>query len=314
LLTKFQGALLGTLTGDALGMPVEGWSQERILGEYGLVDRMLDARLGTGTYTDDTEMMIALAETLGQNGHIVPDMLAKSFTSNMNKARGYGAGSIITLSSLCAGNDWTQAAFAAYPEGSMGNGACMRIAPVGVLFHNRQDKLIEQATMSARVTHAHHLAIEGARLQAMAVASATLIPTEQPVGEDFVEGLVDGIDEPAYIESLNNLLELLAKPHDPLQVSKILGAETLALRSVPAAIYMFIRFNGDFKATVSEAVSLGGDTDTVGAMAGAICGAHLGHGAIPGEWYELLENGAKGRDYIKSLGQRLYEVWKAKGN
>ena len=60
---RFRGALLGTFIGDALGMPLEGW-RGRELQSKGLVRDMLDKRLGRGTYTDDTQMMIGLAEAL----------------------------------------------------------------------------------------------------------------------------------------------------------------------------------------------------------------------------------------------------------
>tara|TARA_B100000959_G_C14998117_1_gene631835 strand:+ start:17141 stop:18088 length:948 start_codon:yes stop_codon:yes gene_type:complete len=309
LLEKFQGALIGTLTGDALGMPVEGWTGERIRREHGVIDSMLEARLGAGTYTDDTEMMVALAETLCQNRCIDPVFLSKSLINNFNENRGYGVTTVIVLNFLRLNNNWEQAAFSHYPDGSMGNGACMRIAPVGVLFHDRPEELIKQATKSAELTHGHRLAIEGAKLQAMAVAGATMTPACQDIGAKFVEDLLKDIIEPEYKISLNKLLGLLSSPHDAEQITKILGSEMLALRSVPAAIYMFVRFNGDFKKIVSQAVSLGGDTDTVGAMAGAMAGAHLGLKSIPDEWFTMLENGAKGRDYIINLGEQLHNVW-----
>jgi poly(ADP-ribose) glycohydrolase ARH3 len=57
-------------------------------------------------------------------------------------------------------------------------------------------------------------------------------------------------------------------------------------------------------------VNLGGDTDTIGAMAGAAAGALHGVEGIPGEWMEALENGEKGRDYVRHLAEALWETWR----
>jgi poly(ADP-ribose) glycohydrolase ARH3 len=73
---------------------------------------------------------------------------------------------------------------------------------------------------------------------------------------------------------------------------------------VPAAIYCFLRHPDSFEDAVVEAVSLGGDTDTIASMTGAISGARLGIEAVPGEWVEKLEN----RNYIEDLALRLLEA------
>ena len=87
----FKGALLGTAVGDALGMPVEGWHPEDIRMKYGVLENMVDARAGKGRYTDDTEMMIALAESLIEKRSIDKAHLAKCFLSNFHEWRGYGS-------------------------------------------------------------------------------------------------------------------------------------------------------------------------------------------------------------------------------
>ncbi len=84
---NFQGSLLGTFVGDALGMPVEGWSPDTIAKHYGPVREMLEDRLGKGTYTDDTQMMIAVTESLVRCEGF--DRLHGSFLSG-NQAGGFG--------------------------------------------------------------------------------------------------------------------------------------------------------------------------------------------------------------------------------
>ncbi len=310
LLLKFQGALMGTFTGDALGMPFEGLSAGKIARGFGRIEDMVEARLGAGTYTDDTEMMIGLAEILAEHGHVQPQALAGRLVYNFNGDRGYGGGSLKVLRALKEGVPWDQAPKAAFAEGSMGNGAAMRIAPVGVLNHHDLEQLEKEAEISAKVTHTHPLGVEGAKLQALAVGLAAKEDSKERVDSArFLEELKIYTKETSFNNALNCADRLLARYHDPETIANELGNEVTALRSVPASIYCFLKFNGDFKKSVSEAVSLGGDTDTIGAMTGALAGAHLGVNAIPAEWLDALENGEKGRDYVMELGRRLYKIW-----
>lgn len=308
LLSKFQGALLGTFAGDALGMPFEGWTTGEIAQRFGRVKEMAEARLGAGTYTDDTEMMIGVAEMLADYGHVDSQALAHRLVSNFNGGRGYGGGSLMVIKALQDGVVWEKAPTVAFPEGSMGNGAAMRIAPVGVMFHHDLDLLEKEAELSAKVTHTHPLGVEGAKLQALAVGLATRTDFHQPIDSvRFLKELKIFLKEKSFCDALDSVGKALAKTHDPQLMANELGNETIALRSVPASIYCFLKFNGDFEKSVSEAVSLGGDTDTIGAMTGALAGAYLGAGAIPVAWFDVLENKDKGRDYVMELGRRMYE-------
>ncbi len=306
ILAKYQGSLIGTFIGDALGAPFEGQTHEQIRVKYGRVDSMVEARLGAGTYTDDTEMMISLAESMIPTGNVDPDLFAARLLSNFSENRGYGGGSLKVIEKLRQGIAWQEAAKHAYSGGSFGNGAAMRIAPVGVRFFKDLDRLSFEAELSAKVTHTHPQGVEGAKLQAMAVALAAAIgPDDEIDPSSFVAQLASNINDDGLKKALDFVVELMEQPHDPEVVIKTLGADTTALRSVPTAIYSFLRFNGDFAVAVSEAVSLGGDSDTIGAMTGAIAGAHMGVKVIPQEWYDVLENDGKGRDYILTLAESI---------
>ncbi len=307
---KFCGALLGTHVGDALGMPLEGASAAAIKKNYGQVREMLDARLGAGTYTDDTEMMIALAESLVRSQGMNGADLAHSFLENFNPLRGYGAGSRKAMELLRAGISWKEAGKRIFEGGSYGNGAAMRIAPLGCLYCHDPRELQEAARVSCLVTHAHPWGQEGALLQAYSVALA--------VNADPARGLERG----QFLDSLENLLEpdspflektavmrkLLDQDMQLEDVANVLGNDSRALTSVPAAIFSFLRNCQDFEETVVYAVGIGGDTDTIAAMAGAMAGAFHGKGAIPGRWLDSLERGEKGADYIEQLALNLYEL------
>ena len=308
---KFIGSLLGTLVGDALGMPVEGYGFRTIEEEYGEIRDMLDARLGPGTYTDDTEMMIAVAESLvKKNGFDGQDM-AQCFLANFHVERGYGGGTIQALSKVRSGISWEESGTFAFHGGSFGNGSSMRIAPIGAFYYNNPNKLRSAAYGSSQITHTHILGKEGAALQAMAVSNAVrLDPQESFDTNQFVKGLQELIPPAAdiYRSKLTAVQALLDSPHSKEDVVERLGHDSTAPGSVTTSIYAFLSHYDSFEETVVFAVGLGGDTDTIGAMSGAISGAYHGKRGIPQRWLESVENSGKGRDYIEKLAVNLWET------
>lgn len=310
---RFVGALLGSHVGDALGMPLEGFSMDKLKGSIGRVEGLLDSRLGLGTYTDDTQMMIGVAESLIDQGKFDGMDMAWRFIRNFDITRGYGPGTVQTLLRIRKGTEWNEASRAVFPKGSYGNGSAMRVAPVGILYSGETTKLTETARETSMITHSHPLGICGAQLQAFAVGKAVeLDPSD---GTDcnrnkFLESLrgfsVDLCDPfPERMEIVRDFME--REPDDEEVITK-LGNNVVSVNSVPTAIYCALRYLDDFRGGVLAAVNLGGDTDTIGAMTGAILGAYNGAGSIPEEWFDKLENRRKGRDYIISLAEKLYDL------
>ncbi len=299
LKSKFIGALIGSAIGDALGAPLEGNSMEEVNSVYGE-----DWKMISGRYTDDTEMMIGVAESLIENkGFNGADMAAK-FIQNYHARRGYGPGTKEALRRIREGESWEEASGKLFGgKGSYGNGAAMRVAPVGIFYYDNADKLREIAYKSSHVTHSHELGKEGAALQAFSIALAVQGTEKEAMLHDLKEFVKNVI----YKEKLRKIEALLAKEADKKAIISELGNGEEAFNSVPTAIYSFLRFDS-FKDAVVYAISLGGDADTIGAMTGAISGAYYGEGAIPEEWEEKLEEGKKGRSYIKWLGEELYRV------
>jgi len=298
LKSKFIGALLGTAVGDALGAPVEGYSMEQVRSVYpeekgwGMV---------YGLYTDDTEMMIGVAESLIKNKGFNGADMARTFIQNYDAKRGYGPGSKGALKRIREGESWAEASRKLFGgEGSYGNGAAMRIAPVGLYYYDNTDALREGAYKSSHITHSHELGKEGAALQAFAIALAV-----RGQKEDMLFELEEFVQSDVYESKLRMIELLLEKDASRREIIAKLGNGLAAFNSVPTAIYSFIRFDY-FEDSVNYAVSLGGDTDTIGAMTGAISGAYYGDRAIPSEWMEQLEDGEKGKSYIKRLAEALY--------
>lgn len=325
--SRFVGAVLGTFIGDALGMPVEGLPPGAIVRKHGLVLDLLPARLGAGTYTDDTEMTLALAESLVCSRGFDGADLASRFLTRFDPRRGYGRGTQEALRLLRDGAAWNEAAAGVFGHGSFGNGSAMRVAPVGLLYHDDLDKVAAIARETSSLTHSHPLGRGGAAVQALAVAlalrwgvrgddsldaglflaaiSSRLGENEGLFGEclDKVRLMLDrhpGLPPEASIDERLELAE---------DVSAVLGHDSRSFQSVPAALYSFLSSRRSFEWALATAVSLGGDTDTIAAMTGAMAGAHLGEEALPKRWRAGLEEGARGATYAAGLGEDLFLVW-----
>jgi len=286
--SKFIGSLIGSAIGDSLGAQREGTYGFREVTEPGPV------------YTDDTAMMIAVAESLiecnGFDGAHMAGLFVKYF--GQEPWRGYGAGPPRIFKMIKSGRRWDENLDRElYDGGSFGNGAAMRVAPVGLFYYNDPEKLREISCQSSRITHSHPLGMEGAALQAYAVSLA--IREEKNFPGRLKE--FTGVD--IYRKKIDVLEELLDKKEDRELVVRELGNGIEAFNSVPTAIFSFLA-GSSFKEALIYAVSLGGDTDTIGAMTGAIAGAWWGIDGIPPEWRKNLEN----RDYIESLGMRIWET------
>ncbi len=93
------------------------------------------------------------------------------------------------------------------------------------------------------------------------------------------------------------------------EVAQSLGIGVEAHLSVPSACYIAITYSPDFCDAIRAAISLGGDTDTIAGMVGAIVGAHVGEKGLPVQWIEQLEDGPRGRSFTRSLADRLFDTW-----
>jgi poly(ADP-ribose) glycohydrolase ARH3 len=300
---RFTGCLLGLAVGDALGAPYEGLTHADIFFQFGSPDALVKNPSGdTLFYTDDTEMMIGVAETLVESGRIDEGRLCRAFAENYHPDRGYGQGARRILSAMVKGKDHRRLAETIFPGGSFGNGAAMRVAPIGLVFADEPDQLWEQAGLSALPTHTHPLGIEGAQLLAVAIARALRTTTFDR--KAFYSELLGCAATEEFRWHISVAAKL--KPGDSLAG---LGSTLHAHRSVVTAMACFAAAPGDFEMVASRAIGLGDDTDTVAAMAGALVGAFAGAGAIPAALLAKLEDGpAKGRTHIAELAQQLSAI------
>jgi poly(ADP-ribose) glycohydrolase ARH3 len=301
LLDRFLGSLLGLAVADAVAAPFEGMPADVVYREFGPVRNILaHPPQGELTYTDDTQMTIAVAEALVADGEIRQETLAARFAENYDPGRGYGPSARKVIEAMRDGRDWQALARDLLPGGSFGNGAAMRVAPVALFFHGDEERLIEQTVYSALPTHTHPLGVEGAQLLALAIAYAMREP-------DFDRGaFFDYLVSHAASDEFDYKLRYAAKLTDDDTLGR-LGNTLAAHESVVTAITCFALNPDSFEDTVARAVAQGGDVDTLAAMAAAISGARLGVTAVPRHLIQRLEDGPKGRQYIARLARDLHD-------
>lgn len=288
---RVRGCLLAVVCGDALGAVFEGDPVVSV-DDY----RALHDQAGELRYTDDTAMTLVLAEHLAHrvehDADLVEDDLLQAFAHAWGEEpwRGYGPGVQQVFRAALSGESWRTAAGQLFDgAGSFGNGGAMRVAPVALL-GRPLSQVLEWARRGARVTHTHPLGQSGAALQAAAVSLAISSDRTAPLDpERFLAALDACHEHPAFTARLRRVTYLLDDER-PGRAARALGHGVAALESVPAAILAFLRHPDDPAAAIEFAIRLGGDTDTIAAMAGAIAGARCGESALRGGWMQRIEH------------------------
>jgi len=299
-LDRFEGCLLGLALGDALGAPYEGGPVELML--WRLIGR---TRQGETRWTDDTQMSLDVAESLAALGGVDADDLALRFARSYQWSRGYGPGAAKLLKRIARGADWRQANRSVYPGGSYGNGGAMRAPVVGLFYADRFEELAEAARLSASVTHAHPLGIEGAVL--LATATALAARANRPVA--ILQGAAGQCNLEPFMARLGIASDWLQSGADPTtgEVRRKLGNGIAASESCVTALYIALQFlERPFEEMLRFAAGCGGDVDTIGAMAGAVWGAANGAAKLPPSRLAKLEQRARLSSAAAALHERLY--------
>ena len=293
--------MLGHAVGDGLGAPYEGLLDDMIY-RMGPAEAIVQGcQEDVIFYTDDTQMSIGVAEALIERGEIEEGTLCATFASNYDPARGYGQGARRILEAIRDGEDWRSLSQGVFPGGSLGNGAAMRVAPVGLLFCDDLDRVAEQAERSALPTHTHPIGIDGARLLAVAVALALR------EGRFDRKTFYQELSRFARTEEFQWQLSIARRMKRTDSVGGF-GNSLEAHRSVMTSIAIFAASPDDYLGVVGRAIGQGNDTDTLAAMAGALCGARLGVERLPVHLIEKLEDDRKGHRYLEELAGKLFDL------
>lgn len=264
------GCLLGKAIADSIGATFEGQTAESLHRRFNSKEEMFRYSADAPRcYTDDTEMALALSTYLCENDNIEPIELMATFVAKYQHGRGYGRGTRRLVEAFRMGEDYEFLVGHLFPGGSWGNGAAMRAAPVGLRFHHDLDTVWAQAKRSAWPTHRNELGIEGAQLIAVATAvSASQIDVSP---RSLAKELSHRTETTVFKKQLEGLAEL----RDETQLQQF-GNGIEAHASAVTAIACFALFPDDYRQAVATALWLGGDTDTIAAMTGALCGARAG--------------------------------------
>ncbi len=294
ILSKFTGCLIGTAVGDSLGARREGSPEFVEVADL------------SPRYTENTAMTIAVAESLaeckGFHYWHMAERLLKKYEQEPWRRYGHTITRVFRL--MRNGKlGFGMIDRDLYAEGSYGNGAAMRATAVGLMYHDDPRTLRDVAYHCAGITHSHALGLEGAALQACAVALAALAEPGNISITDFLGTLRMFAKPGPYQEKLKTIIDFIENGASREDVVAKLGTGSSCLESVPTAIYAFLSHR-DFKSAVIYAVSLGGDADTIGAMTGAIAGACYGIEGIPSQWRETVEQ----NDHLDVLAKKLWEV------
>lgn len=320
---RFAGSLLGGLVGDMIGAAVEGESPGYIRKTFRGVDDILrlehveevfGGKWIVGRFTDDTQMSLCVAEWLLEDDPSDGKSLLTRFSRTYQSWRRYGpgAGRILEAFPQYEAN-WTALATMMFPQGSYGNGSAMRAGPIGLYFHKDLRALVAVARTSSVTTHSHPLAVQGAALQAAAVAKAVVSP-EPLRHEEFLDALTlvlktfeaSGQDTLVYRKALATIADGLQAGFRPAKLDHLLGTGIKAQEAVPMAIYCFLANPKSYEQAVGEAVFLGGDTDTIASMTGSIAGAYLGSSQIPERWLTRVREEHYNTARIRQLADALY--------
>ncbi|MCE9581943.1 MAG: ADP-ribosylglycohydrolase family protein [Planctomycetes bacterium] len=244
-------------------------------------------------WTDDTAMAIGIVEVLAKCGHIDQDELAATFARNHahDPNRGYGAGARQILRQIEIGMRWQAASKGAFSgAGSLGNGAAMRVAPLGAWHAGNLAEAAREAALSAEITHSHPEGIAGAI--AVAVAAAWAADPKRPRGPgaamlDVAIDLTPGGEVRAGIERARNLGPDMSVPTAVNALGN--GLSITSPDTVPFVLWNAARRIDDFEDALWETATGMGDVDTTCAMVGGIVGAAVGRAGIPADWIASRE-------------------------
>jgi ADP-ribosylglycohydrolase len=308
LLGKIHGCLAGVAVGDAFGMPMAGYTPEEVRRRYGRVetllkpvpDHPLHGSLPRGSITDDTQLTMAIVDMILMDGKLsrkgMADRIVKWVTDNrLMETRILGPSTIRAVQALMAGEDPSE-------TGKQGttNGGAMKIAPVGIInVANPLDRLIDDVEEVCMPTHYTGVAIAASAAVAAAVAeglrpSSTIVSVLRRAEKAAKLGEERGA-QLAYpsVEKRIKLAIKLTRNKELEKAAEILythiGADIASADAIPTAFGLFAAADGDPMTTIRLTANMGGDTDTIGAIAGGIAGAFSSIEAFPRDVVDYVD-------------------------
>ncbi|HEX3259180.1 MAG TPA: ADP-ribosylglycohydrolase family protein [Pseudonocardia sp.] len=295
---RARGALHGLAVGDALGMPTESTPRAEIVERYGvLVDRFypgppghaLAAELPAGSVTDDTEQAVLLGWLMVESeGRVDPRELGRRLVAWEETMRERGSAGLLgpstkrALAALAAGAEPAEAG-----RSGTTNGAAMRIAPVGIAVPVG-DGLIDRVVEASLVTHGTGVALAGAAAVAAAVSAGIDGATVRETFDVAADAAERAAERGRWVAAadvaarIRWATKLVRRGREPVEtIGTLVGTGLATQESVPAAFAVLALAGDDPWLACKLGASVGGDCDTIAAMAGAVAGACCGVDALP---------------------------------
>ncbi|MFJ9695543.1 ADP-ribosylglycohydrolase family protein [Kitasatospora sp. NPDC101183] len=241
-------------------------------------------------WTDDTAMALSVFGVVATYDSVHQERLAQAFgvRYTADPGRGYGHGMHLLLPELAEDPaSWRTRARALFDgQGSLGNGAAMRVAPLGAWFADDLDEAAEQAALSAEVTHAHPEGIAGAVAVALAAALASRSRTlPPPDGGELLTAVADRTPPGAVRDGLRRAADLPAAT-EAWRAADLLGngQRISAADTVPFALWSAAHHLDSLTDALWTTAEGLGDVDTTCAVTGGVVAARTGLAAVPGDW------------------------------
>lgn len=301
---RLAGLLLGTALGDALGLPAEGISRRR-LARLGWNGRWRHRFLcGRGMTSDDTEHAVLVAEALLRNPQDA-EAFARQLARGLRRwllavPAGVGLATLRACLKLCLGVPPARSGVV-----SAGNGPAMRSALLGARFAGDRARIRDFVRASTRITHTDPRAFTGALAVALCAEAAML---EQAADETLAVLAATAPDDAEWQERLSQIRRGLAEAWTLARFCNETGCgkgvSGYIHHTVPVAVFAFLKAH-DFRSALEEVLDCGGDTDTAGAIAGALLGCRFGVRALPADWLAGLMEFPKGAEHLRRLATNL---------
>jgi ADP-ribosylglycohydrolase len=313
----FQGCMIGGAIGDALGAPVEFWSYQDIIGEYGdggIQDLIYNSD-HKAEITDDTQMTIFTAEGIirsicrqrtrgvcSAKGVVFHAYLrwlhTQGFHTKCMRFTPVYDGWLMTVYDLFESRAPGNTCITALMGGEIGTiekpinnskgcGGVMRVAPVGLSYE--KEYVFDRASEFAAITHGHPLGYYTAGVFALIISNIISGMNVSEAVLDSLEILKLKYNHPDFIKLIEYAIELSNSSTTPEACIKNLGEGWVAEEALAIAVYSALKAGTDFRSGVIIAVNHSGDSDSTGSMTGNILGAYLGLNAIPADWVQNVE-------------------------
>jgi ADP-ribosylglycohydrolase len=313
--SRCVGSVAGFAVGDAMGMPAQFLTRDQIRRYYGKhISSFLKAHPGhasdflpAGSYTDDTQMMLATAEVLIECRKMDPARQADALLSwyvNTNPHRTPMRANVRACRHLSMGRAWTKSGVF-----SGGCGAAVRMLPIGLFYCTDPDRLVRAALDECVITHTDPHARAASVAVAYLVGRLIQATPHCSAGDQVLE-TADRVapldaDTAAMLRWVTQIVHLT-----PEEALFEIGTSSDAIEAIPAAVYCLLKHPRNFAHAVQTAVNGGDAADSIAALTGGFIGALNGAEAIPKEWMAEVENAALLRDVGESLAAVAAQVAK----